>query len=512
MPRYKPVNLQQNAFVPISFEKQILPGTFEYALHYLLDQIDLSAFDAAYANDKAGARAYHPKILLKIVLFAYSRGVLGSRRIEALCREHIVCMALSGERMPDHATIAAFISRSPKAIRSVFHEVLLVCDQAGLIGRKMFAIDGVKLPSNASKESSGTFDELKNRADKFERAVARMLKAHADEDTRPACQDLLAQQQQQMKTLQHHTTRIRDYLAKHQPKFGPKGKERKNKERKSNITDPDSAKLATSKGVIQGYTGVAIADADHQIIVEAQAHGVPQEQELLQPILDDLRDNFQDLNLTDNILKEAKLTADAGYHSEANLAYLSEQGCDAYIADNLFRKRDPRFADADKYKPSKALPKRVTAKDFDYDPHALSCTCPAGRSLYRNGANVTIKGRTGIKFTAPITACKDCALRSRCLKDPQQKTPRQVVFFHEPTPEHPNHCARMKAKIDSAHGRGIYAYRLGTVEPVFGNIRHTKGMDRFTLRGKAKVNGQFQLYCLVHNIEKLAHSDWAKAA
>jgi transposase len=507
MPRYKPVNLQQDAFVPISFAKQILPGTFEFALHHLLEQIDLSAFDAAYANDKAGARAYHPKVLLKIVLFAYSKGVLGSRRIEALCREHIVCMALSGESMPDHATIAAFISRSPAAIRRVFQEVLLVCDQAGLIGRKMFAIDGVKLPSNASKEGSGTFEELKARADKFERAVERMLAAHADADTRPASPDLLAQQRQQIETLQRHTTRIRNYLAGHQPKRGPKGTERK-----SNITDPDSAKLATSKGVIQGYTGVAIADADHQVIVEAQAHGVPQEQELLAPILDDLRDNFQDLDLADNILAEAKLTADAGYHSEANLAYLAEQGCDAYIADNQFRKRDPRFAQADKYKRAKAMPKRFRPQDFDYDPHTLRCTCPAGKALYRNGANVTIQGRSGIKFTAPKSACKDCALRARCLKDAQQKTPRQVVFFHDPDPGHPSHTARMKVKIDSAHGRGLYAYRLGTVEPVFGNIRHTKGMDSFTLRGRAKVNGQFQLYCLVHNIEKLAHSGWARAA
>ncbi|MCP5435625.1 MAG: hypothetical protein H6957_09165, partial [Chromatiaceae bacterium] len=77
MPRYKPVNLQQDAFVPIRFDRQILPGTFEYALHHLLEHtVDLSAFDAHYANDEAGARAYHPKVLLKIVLFAYARGLI----------------------------------------------------------------------------------------------------------------------------------------------------------------------------------------------------------------------------------------------------------------------------------------------------------------------------------------------------------------------------------------------------------------------------------------------------
>ena len=90
MPRYKPVNLAQDAFVPVCFEKQILPGTFEYALHHLMEhKVDLSAFDAYYDNDNRGARAYDPKVLLKIVLFAYSRGIIGTRRIERACRENI---------------------------------------------------------------------------------------------------------------------------------------------------------------------------------------------------------------------------------------------------------------------------------------------------------------------------------------------------------------------------------------------------------------------------------------
>ena len=191
MPRYKPVNLQQDAFVPIRFDKQILPGTFEYALHHLLDDtIDLSAFDAHYENDERGARAYHPKVLLKIVLFAYSRGLIGSRRIERACRENVQFMALSGEAKPDHATIAAFISRSPDAIQSVFREVLLVCDAAGLIGREHFAIDGVKLPSNASKELSGRIEELQAKVKKLDRAIERMLQAHNLEDAQDAQGDL----------------------------------------------------------------------------------------------------------------------------------------------------------------------------------------------------------------------------------------------------------------------------------------------------------------------------------
>ncbi len=349
MPRYKPVNLQQDAFVPICFDKQILPGTFEYALHHLFEHsVDLSAFDAQYDNDALGARAYHPKVLLKIVLFAYARGLIGSRRIEQACKQNVQFMALSGEAKPDHSTIAAFISRSPDAIQTVFREVLLVCDQAGLIGREHFAIDGVKLPSNASKELSGRIDELKAKVKKLDRAVERMLKAHHLEDARDAQGDLEVHAAKQIEKLSRQSAKIKAFLQDAQPKLGPNGKERK-----SNVTDNESAKMKTGKGVMQGYTAVAVTDDKHQVIVEAQAHGAPQEQELLQPILKVLRENFQDAGLSGNVLAEAKLTADSGFHSANNLDWLEEQHCDAYVADNCFRKRDSRVADADKYKPPK---------------------------------------------------------------------------------------------------------------------------------------------------------------
>ena len=500
-PRYKPDNLHQDAFVPICFDRQILPGTFEYALHHLMDQVDLSVFDSHYRNYEHGARAYHPKVLLKIVLFAYARGLLGSRRIEAACRHNVQFMALSGQAMPDHSTIANFISRSPEAIKSVFQEVLLICDAAGLIGREMFAIDGVKLPSNASKEWSGRHEELEAKATKLERAVERMLEAHIDEDTQVHAPDLRAHSEQQREKLERHSKKIRAFLNASQPKIGHTGKERK-----SNVTDNDSAKLTTGKGVIQGYVGVAVTDAEHQIIVEAQAHGAPQEQELLQPVLEGTQEHFQDLSLSPNILSEVQLTADSGFHSEVNLQWLATQGSDAYVADHLFRKRDPRFAEADKYKPPKPLPKKYRPADFDYDPKRLTCYCPAGKALYRNGLNVNVGGRHGIKFTAPKSACQDCSLRARCLRNEKQKSPRQVVFFDEAQPDQePTHSARMKEKIDSPRGRMIYSRRLGTVEPPFGNIRYTKGMSRFTLRGCEKVDGQWKLYALVHNIEKLAH-------
>ena len=99
--------------------------------------------------------------------------------------------------------------------------------------------------------------------------------------------------------------------------------------------------------------------------------------------------------------------------------------------------------------------------------------------------------------------------RTKCLRHPDKTPARQVAFFakHQPSPL--PHTQRMKERIDSDTGRRLYGDRFSTVEPVFGNLRHNKGLDRFTLRGRQKVDGQWKLYCMVQNIEKLAHSGYA---
>ena len=153
MARYKGYDYSQGKFIPVYFDKQILPGTFEYTLHYLIDnEIDLSVFDLRYQNDETGAPAYDPAILLKIILYAYSRGITSSRKIAQCCRENIIFMALSADTQPHFTTIADFISSVDQEIIRLFLEVLLICDEMGLIGKEMFAVDGCKLPSNASKE------------------------------------------------------------------------------------------------------------------------------------------------------------------------------------------------------------------------------------------------------------------------------------------------------------------------------------------------------------------------
>ena len=366
----------------------------------------------------------------------------------------------------------------------------------------------VKLPSNTSKFKSGTRADFERQAAKLEAAAQTMLARHRENDALPSEPVLTEKTARRIERLQRDAAQLRDWLAANpEDRQGAKGSIRK-----SNRTDKDSAKMATSKGVIQGYTGVAAVDDRHQIIIEAQAHGTGSEQDLLLPVVEATASHRTD---------QTMITADAGYHSADNLKQLAEMNVPALIADNGMRQRDERFKDQGKYKQlpdplyDKTYPKKgakhFRPKDFDYDPAVGTCVCPAGKTLYQNGSNCIHNGQIGTKFQGALRDCVPCALREKCLRTPQKTKARQVCFFRgKAGSETESATERMRRAIDSERGRERYGGRFATVEPVFGNLRHNKRLNRFTLRGRKKVDGQWKLYCMVHNIEKLAHHGYAQ--
>ncbi len=460
MARYKYIDTQPK-LIPVDLAAQLLPGTFEHALNHLLDHaVDLSHFDARFRNDDTGAPAYPPALLLKVVLFAYSQGIVSSRQIARACQEHIIFIALCGDQAPHFTTIAKFVSTLGADIARVFAAVLAVCDAQGLLGREMFAIDGVKLPSNASKHRSGTRADFERQATKLEAAATTMLQRHRATDDAP--------------------------------------------------TEPDPTTKAAKR---VARTGVAAVDHAHQIIVEAQAHGTGSEQELLVPVVT-ATDPWR--------TPETLITADAGYHSAANLQRLATLAVPALIADTDMRRRDERFAAQGRYtvlpdplhdKSRTASTKAATVfapSDFHYDADARTCTCPAGKSLYRKGACNVTGGYVGEHFRGAKGDCVPCALRAQCLRTPDTTAVRNVAFFRGRVDASArDYVAEMRGRLDSTAGRQQYGMRFATVEPVFGNLRANKRLDRFTLRGRAKVDAQWKLYCLVHNIEKLANAGYA---
>ncbi len=507
MAKYKEYDYSQGKFIPLSFDKQILPGTFEHTLHYLIDnEIDLSAFDLRYKNDETGAPAYDPRILLKIVLYAYSKGITSSRKIADCCNENVVFMALSADTRPHFTTIAEFISSQDQETVKLFLEVLLICDEMGLIGKEMFAVDGCKLPSNASREWSGTKKDLKHKKEKMEKAIRQIITKHAERDKTEADKVVIEKEEQYVETLRTKAKKIKDWLKDNDDKPGST----RNGPRKSNITDNESATMKTSHGVIQGYNGVAMVDSKHQVVVHAEATG-DSEPAILKPMVEGTRENFKEIGKKEDIFKETKLSADSGFHSEKNVEMVTEAGIDAYIADNKFRHRDPRFATADRHKERfhKEMAKKFDRpilfqpKDFTVNPDKSFAICPAGKRMYKCG-NSHHHGLHAIKYHGTKRDCIPCTQRAQCLKHPDVTETRQFSHFTGRTDKkEKTFSQKMREKIDSVAGKLLYGRRMATVEPVFADIRSSLGLDRFSLRSKRKVNIQWRLYCIVHNLLKV---------
>ena len=506
MARYKKYSYNQLMMVPVSLEDQLIPGTLEYAIHHVVEErLSLDLFDDRYCNDETGRKAIDPKILIKIILFGYSRGMISSRSLERACRENIIFMSLSCGQKPDHSTIAAFVSSTELEINVLFTQVLLVCEEEGLLGGTHFSLDGLKLSSNASKEWSGTFSDLKKKQEVLERKVKEAVREHRAADKREGkkSDSDRRRRDKRIKRLKRKADRIDKFLSENEPKMGSRGKEIQ-----SNVTDNESAKMASSHGVLQGYNANALVDEKHQVVLHAEVFGKGEDSTNLGAMLEGAKDNLEVIGW-DEPLKDRQISADTGYYSVSNLEACKENEVDAYIPDPHFRKRDIRFADARRYRRSvdkrheryKSKKRFFSVEDFRMDDHTGKLICPAGHGLYvRNRNFETADGHKAIAYQAPKTACRDCQLRSKCLRNPNTVS-RQVHVFYGKRPG--SVTDEMKEKIDTEEGRRTYSKRLGIVEPVFGNIRACKRMDKFTLRGKTKVNIQWMLYCLVHNIEKI---------
>jgi transposase len=251
MARYKDYNPAQDRFIAVSFRDQIIPGSFEHTLCEVIDHhVDMTPFETRYNNDVTGRLAYDPAVLLKIVLYGYYKGLISSRRIADACEVNVIFMALSADTRPHFTTIANFVAKMHREIASVFTDILIYAYALNLIGKDTFAIDGCKLPSNASKEwsprtscplatfvhpgnSSGTFYELKHKQKKLQTVANSIIERHRARDDKEKNSPIAIADEKKRETYERKLEKIKTFISTQKENIGPSGKERK-----SNITDP----------------------------------------------------------------------------------------------------------------------------------------------------------------------------------------------------------------------------------------------------------------------------------
>jgi transposase len=480
----------QGLFLSINLKAQLLPGTLEYMLDRLIgEKIDISCFDKHYRNDKTGAKAIPPKVLLKLILYGYSKGVKSSRKLEELSKHNVIAKALSEDIEPHWTSIANFLSNNSREFQEIFVKVLSYCVELGLVGGNTFAIDGLRLPSNASSGMTGTQEELEKKLNLYRRMAIKHIRKHEKEDELGERDEKKAKRYEaRQKKLNQQIEKISGFLERMELKESSRGKEIR-----SNVTDNESALILAHSKYIQGYIGIAVSDNENQIIVEAEAVGSSGEGKHMPEILDGTLENlkYARVNISDE--KPITMLSDANYYSEENLEACQNRGIEAIMPDIHYRKRLGNG-------------KKMTyeASDFKYREEGNYYECPAGQKLEYSGESRFQKKWRGKVYRANVKKCRVCSLFSQCMKSKkeQQNISNGKTLIISKSNEPGSLCRAMIEKMKTEEYQNKYSYRMGIIEPVFANISYCKHLNRFNLRGKRKVNGLWQLFCTVHNLEK----------
>lgn len=388
--------------------------------------------------------------------------ITSSRSIERSCKTDFKFIALACGRTPHFTTIADFVSSHCEEMKSLFHKVLMICCKSGLVGKEHFAIDGCKLPSDASKQWSGKHADLKKKSEKLRRSAQKIIDRHLLNDGGSG-DDGKGKEKQTVETLLKNADKIDEFLANNEKRMGSG---RRKTEVQSNITDNESCKGTTSNGTIQGFNCQTAADELNQIIVAVECFGVGQDQSLLKPMIENIRDSLGEDVFDGGML----LTADTGYSSEDNMKYVFDEGINAVIPDTLHRQRDPRIAGSEtvaKHKKHRQKMRKdqrkntvkYPATEFCFNTEALTCICPNGHEMMYHGDHFEINNKRYHRFKSRLVNCRGCPLQSECMKHPLKEHRRQVSFKVDDD-DNTNYLDLMKQKIDSEQGRKDYARRM----------------------------------------------------
>lgn len=455
---------------------------------YLFDDLiaQLNTKEAEKHFSPIGQRAYSPKQLIAILIYAYSRGVFSSRQIEQRCREDLGFMYMAGSNCPNFRVLSDFRKEHKELLRSCFVQTVKLALELNLATLAHISLDGSKFKANSSKHKAMSYKGLKAREKALTKEIDELVAQAAREDegedkkyfdrTGYELPEDLLFKQQRLEKIQAAKQALEEREQQRHPdeKIGDK--------KQISFADHDANIMGKNGQVEYAYNPQISVDSESQMIVGQHVSGRANDYGEVSAALDELESTCGKL--------PQKISMDNGYYSGLNLAALEERGVEAYVATN----RDDKHVGESLEDSSRA----VVKADFEYNEEGNYFKCPTGQILHFEG---TRKAGESFRHTyqAPDAVCADCSLKDRCCQSKKGKGRTITTDARE------GERRRMIERMEKKESQKIYDERKVIVEPVFGQIKNT-GFRGFSVRGASKVAAEFSLVSLTHNVRKMVRA------
>lgn len=495
----------QLSLLPPSYDELVPKNHPVRVVNTILDQIDISSIESTYKG--GGTSCYHPRDLMKILVYAYLRNLYSSRKIEQALHENIHFMWLCGCIKPDHNTISNFRSGKLKGnFKKIFNQVVVLLAGQGYLSLKEIYVDGTKIEANANRYTFVWGKSIKTSRARIEKQLKELWRyvetVYAQEEQKPNGPDSFdaIDPDEVSKTIEHINQALQgkeiDKKVKQKLNYAKKnwsGNIAKYNRQESQMggrnsmskTDPDATFMRMKEDHMQngqlkpGYN--LQASTNNQFIVNYSLAQTTADNTTLKGHTQEFIENYGQA-------PEA-LTADAGYGSQENYEYLEENNIQAYVKYNYFHKEQQQ-----KNKP----PDPFDPENMYYNQETDTYYCPMGQAMKNIGQRrrKTASGYLQYNTLYQAQNCQGCSLRSLCHK---AKGSRIIERNHKLI----RLKAKAKEKLLSEQGIKHRKRRCWDVEAVFGNIKQNMGFKRFMLRGMEKVEAEIGLIAMAHNLKKL---------
>ncbi len=502
---FKPYSQNQLSLLPPSYDELVPAKHRVRMVNQIIDCIDLKSLEKSYLG--GGTSSYHPRMMLKVLIYAYLNNIYSSRKIEQALQENIHFMWLSGGATPDHGTINLFRStRLKNELKKIFTQVVHLLASEGALSLKEIYLDGTKIEANANRYTFVWANSIKYHKERMRNQLKKLWayveQVHKDEEQQPEepdFEELDADKVQQTIDQINHALQGKDVDKKISQKLKyaqanwPKNLDKYAAQEKIlgtrnsySRTDTDATFMRMKDDHMKnGQLKPAYnlqASTNNQYIVNYSLHPNPTDTTTLPK---HLAQHIQDYKTAPDVL-----TADAGYGSEENYEYLQNNEIEAFVKYPYFHKEQHD-------KKRKLLPK--LADNLHYNPATDSYTCPMGQTMKKIGTRHRIT-QTGFKQSADLYQaqnCEDCPVRVVCHKSKDNRTIERNHNLIQ-------HKATAREKLLSEEGIAHRKRRCWDVEAVFGNIKHNMNFKRFMLRGIEKVAIETGLVAIAHNLKKFS--------